>query len=108
MDTFTHPMSKVEKLKDALISCGYGADAAWRTALDLASFESEEHEDLGNAVDIWLSGSPPLPNVHAGCHTTASLVAGYGMSYPAALLTIAWLRADPAAAEACLASKKAV
>ena len=81
----------MEQLIKTLIKRGYPNNAAKQTAVNLEKMAPE----LKKALRIWVEENT-MPVRRVNGYTTDSLMSRFkGMSYPAALLTLDWLRREP-------------
>lgn len=84
-----------EKLRNNL---NYSEFNATKTAKDLIEIK---YRDIQNAIEEWITTDIELC-VSEGEYTTHLLTNVYKMTFPAALIFIAWLREEPDIAKASL------
>lgn len=80
---------------------GYSPYAARVTGRDLTD-AALQNEDIADAVCAWMADRDDARNISEQEFSTADLVHSGAMSYPAALIFIDWLRADPEKARSSL------
>ncbi len=76
----------------------YSDYAASVTAHDLCAVK---HGDIRFGLMRWLRNQE-TPDIREGRFSTDLLMAEYGMTYPAALIYVDWLRSDPETARSAL------
>lgn len=79
----------------------YSERVADITVADLAAMRED---DLRGALLAWADDETNQLEVREGEHTTLALTQA-GMTYPAALVMVSWLRTDPATARRALAAR---
>ena len=80
---------------------GYAPHVAELTVVDLNLLRDD---DLREALLAWAANEANQPEVGEGEHTTRTLCAS-GLTYPAALIMVDWLRTDPVTAHRALAAR---
>lgn len=81
----------MEKLIKTLIERGYPEKIAIKTSENLSRMAPE----LREALTEWME-SEKCPDIEEAGYSTSSLMSRFkGMTYPAALLTIDWLKREP-------------
>lgn len=85
----------MENIKKILIERGYPEKAAETTASNIAKLSGEMKE----AIQTWLHTNKET-DMGSNGYTISSLMNRFkGMTYPAALLTIDWLKREPETAK---------
>ena len=80
---------------------GYSARVAELTVADL---DALREADLRAGLLAWAANEHNQPEVREGDYSTRGLTQG-GLTYPAALVMVSWLREDPETAKRALAAR---
>ena len=80
-----------QKIIDILVERGFNPKNASLVAKDLLNISP----DLSGKVGSWLSNENNQEDANAEGYSVRYFQNSFGMSYPAALLTIDWLKKDP-------------